>query len=63
MKEIDLIIRNSKYYVICSSVQHKLSKFIWQKKKCDYKSWKYFFYSAGMHFTMLLFSLFPIFIK
>jgi len=23
---------------------HKLSKLIWKKKKCDYKSWKYFFH-------------------
>jgi len=42
MKEINLITRNSKYYVIWTS--HKLSKLLWQKKKCcDYKSWKYFF--------------------
>jgi len=27
---------------------HKLSKFIWQKKKsCDYNSWKYFFFYSA----------------
>jgi len=39
MKEIDLITKTQN---IMLSELHKLSKLIWQKKKCcDYKSWKY----------------------
>jgi len=41
MTEIDLIIRNSKYYVI--NHIHYLSWFDKRKKCCDCKSWKYFF--------------------
>jgi len=35
------------------SEQNKLSKLIWQKKKCcDYKSWKYFLqWLCTTHFT------------
>jgi len=48
MKENDLIIRNSKLYVI--STKYVIIKLIWQKKICcDNKSWKYFFYSAALY--------------
>jgi len=46
MKEINLITRNSKYYVI--SELHKLSKLIWQKKKMLWlQTVKIFFLQCG----------------
>jgi len=40
MKEINLILETQN---IMLSELHKLQK---KRKKCDYKSWKYFFYSV-----------------
>jgi len=34
MKEIDLITRNSKYYIWTTSTLHRQFKLVWQKKKC-----------------------------